>query len=352
MLLISLIMPSIHAKTTRKDELISYIDECEIESTFASMAGAATPSVESTYHALYILNRFNKLDRITSEDAIEFVNSCKNEDFGFGNTPESDSDIFSTYYAIWIFDLFEVEMYNETFDWVVELQNGTEGFSHEINGNVSLMATYYGLEALYMNNTDLMDYNMSTWLLERQNTNPASQNYGGFATDGNSSNIWGTWAAMGAIARLNISMVYLVNPLVVWINASQNLNPFEDDYGNFASEPGENDYSLLHMYAAVSSLWNIDESYLSQIDEDAALNLLLDLQNEDGGFRVNSIDAASSLSACFYAICTLDLLGGSGRLNDGAPWVYGFGLPLWAWILIGVGIVIVAILLIRKYYLY
>ncbi|MHA1278285.1 MAG: prenyltransferase/squalene oxidase repeat-containing protein [Candidatus Helarchaeota archaeon] len=351
-LCISLFLPSIHAKATRKDEILSYLDQCEMDSTFMNTPGDSVPTMEATYQGLYLLNLFNKLSRITSTDIIEFVNSCRNSDNGFGNTPEANSDIFSTYYAVWIFNLLGVEMYNETFEWIAELQNGTVGFSYAVNENISLYATYYGLEALFMNSTDLTNYNISSWLLNRQNINSASDGYGGFATDGNSSNIWATWAAMGAIDRLNISRVFLVEPLVTWINSSQNLNSLEDEYGDFSSGPGEDDYSMLHLYAAVASLHWLGDAYLSRINTEAALNLLLNLQNTDGGFRVNSLEAPSSLSTTYYAVCSFDLLGEISKLNESAPWIYGFELPLWLWVLIGAIIAVTAILLIRKYYIY
>ena len=344
-------LPSLQA-TTRKEALITYVLECDTEGGFTGTTGGVDPTLEFTFQALFLLNAYSKLSEINEMKIIEFVNDCKNGDYGFGNTEEADSDIVSTYYACWIFDLFNVEMYNYTYTWIAALQNGTEGFSEKVNESVTLYATYFGLEALYINGTDLSKNNVSTWLLERQNSDSGSDKYGGFATDGTSSNMWATWAAMGALSRLNNISQVLAEPLASWINTSQNLNIHEEDYGAFSSKPAETDYGLLTTYSAIYSLRKLGSSYLSRIELDTALNWLGDLQNEDGGFRVNSITASSSLSASYYAFALLYLLGEQGRLNTNAPWETGFELPLWAWILIGTGILLLAIVIYRKYYSY
>ncbi|MFX1298964.1 MAG: prenyltransferase/squalene oxidase repeat-containing protein, partial [Promethearchaeota archaeon] len=348
----SLIIPSLRAVTSRKDSLVSFIKKCETESGFANIPGASEATLEATFQALYILDGLNMLSDINTDSVIEFVNKCKNEDHGFGNSNISSSNIYTTYYALWIEALLDIQLDNDTDDWVANLYNETGGFKDKYNSTETLYATYFGLEALYINNTDLGNYNLSTWLIDRQNTNPSSEGYGGFATDGNSSNIWATWAAMGSISRLNISEGFLIEPLVLWINSSQNLNIYTDNYGAFSSSPAENDYSLLPTYAALYSIQKLGNNYLTQVNLDIALDWLIDLQNEDGGFRVNSIESDSSLSASYYAFRTLDCLGERNRLLADAPWKYKVELPLWLWILIGFAIVITAILIIRKYYIY
>ncbi len=351
-LFLSLILPSLNAVTSRKDALISFIYDCKAELGFKNTPTTSESTLEATFQALYILKAYNRLGEIDSAPIIEFVNNCRNEDHGYGNTIGSNSTIFATYYALWITNLFDVVLDNDTDDWIAMLYNETSGFSAQINASGSLYATYFGLEALYINSTNLSQFNLSTWLLGRQNTDSSSDNYGGFATDGNNSNLWATWAAMGSIDRLNISGGFLIEPLVSWINQSQNLNIYEDSYGAFGSKPSENDYSLLHTYAAIYSLQKLGETYLSRINLDAALNWILDLQNKDGGFRVSSPDADSTLSAIYYAFCALDLAGERGRLLNDVPWEYKFQMPLWLWILIGVAIAITAIILIKKYYMY
>jgi prenyltransferase beta subunit len=326
--------------------------ECETDSGFTDVPGAANSTLEATFQAVYMLNSYNKLGNIDTDAVIDFVNSCRNEDHGYGDTPYVESDLYATFYGLWLADLLEVQFDNDTDEWIEGLYNETEGFSAKNGTARTLYATYFGLEAIYLNNTDLSAYNLSIWLLSRQNTNPVSEGYGGFATDGNSSNIWATWATMGSLTRLNVSGGYLVDPLVTWINQSQNLNDFEDDYGAFSSKPSENDFSLLHTYAALYSLQKVDDAYLSQVNLDAALDWLLDLQNVDGGFRVNSIDSDSSVSASYYAFCTFDLLGELNRLRSDVPWESGLELPIWLWVIIGALIAVIAILLIRKYYLY
>lgn len=344
-------MPSLQATTTRKDALIDYVKSCETGSGFANTPEASGAILESTYHALYILDAYNDLGEIDEASLIEWVNNCKNADYGFGNKEIDESDIISTYYACWIYDLFNVVMYNYTYIWVADLQNGSAGFADNSNVSENIYATFHGIEALTINGTDLSNNNVSTWLVERQNINPGSDGYGGFATDQNSSNMWATWAAIGSISRLNVLNQILTEPLVSWLNSSQNLNSYEDDYGAFSSKPGESDYGLLSTFAAIYCLQKLGSSYLSRINLEAALTWLLDLQNEDGGFRVNSIDAASSLSASYYAFAILDLLGERNRLESGVPWDPGFQIPLWGWILIGIGIILAAILIIKKYYL-
>ena len=348
----SLTIPSIYAKTSRKNALISFIEECQWGTGFGNTPGATDTTLESMFQAYYILDAYDKIEYDCKSCVEDYVNETGNEDHGFGARSSDDSEIFSTYYALWLSDLLEVQYDNDTDEWLDSCYNESDGFSDVINGTVSLYATYFGLEAMYMNSTDLSGYNCSTWLLERQNTNSGSEDYGGFATDGNSSNMWATWAAMGSLDRLNVSEGFLIEPLVAWINQSQNLNIYDDDYGGFSSGPSESDYSLLHTYAAIYCLQKLGDTYLSRIDLDAALDWLLELQNEDGGFRVNFIAASSTLSASYYAFCTLELLGEENRLLADVPWEEGLLLPLWLWILIVAVIAITAILIIRKYYLY
>jgi len=343
-------MPSLHATTTRKEELISYVLDCESGSGFANTPGAE-PTLEATFRALYILHSYNRLTEVDDETLVEWVNSTRNADHGFGNTVTASSDIYSTYYAMWIFKLFNKPIDNQTDNWVADCQNGTNGFGEIVGASGTLFATYFGLEALYLNNTDLSEYNVSIWLLERQNKNPASTSYGGFSTDGNSSNMWGNWAALESLSRLNVSKGFLINPLVSWINECQNLISYEDDFGAFSNKPSTTDYSLLNSYPAIVSLTKLGSSYLSQINLEAALSGLLDLQNDDGGFRVNSITADSSLSATYFAFCLLRTVGEQSRLLEDAPWVYGFNMPVWLWIILGVVIAILAIVIIKKFYI-
>lgn len=342
-------VPSLHA-ITRKDALIDYVLDCNTGAGFAATPNGVDPTLESTFQALSILSASNRLDEIEQEDVIDFVNNCKNTDNGFGNTVSVASDIISTYYACWIFDLFNVEMQNTTYEWVANLQNGTEGFSSKVNESVSIYATYFGVEALNLNGTDVQNSNISKWLLERQNNDSGSEGYGGFATDGESSNMWATWAALATLSRLNNITQVLAEPLASWINSSQNLNIYDDNYGAFSSKPTETDYSLLSTYTAIASLKLRGTSYLSRIQLDTALNWLMTLQNDDGGFQVNSLEGDSSISATYYAFVLLNLLGEQDRLNADAPWDLGGGLPVWAWMLIGIAITVTVILLIKRYY--
>lgn len=339
-------MPSIQA-TSRKNALISFIEQCDTGSGFVNTLEGNETTLKASYHAIFLLNASNKLDIVDSDLLIEWVNSSKNADNGFGNTPGSNSEIYSTYYAIYIFSIFNVEVSNETYDWVAACQNGTSGFGEKINETGALFPTYFGLESMYYNSTDLTNYNFVSWLLGRQNTNAGSEGYGGFATDGNSSNVWGSWAALGSLSRLGTTSGYLVNPLVSWLSSGQNNNSYDPDYGGFSSTPSGIDYSLLNTYSTLYSLDTVGAAYLSSIDRDAVINWIIDLQNEDGGFRVNAGDADSSLAAAYYVYNTLTLLGES--LLGGVPWEFGFALPLWLWVLIGLGIALVAIGLIKKY---
>lgn len=326
--------------------------DCETETGFGNKPGALNGTLESTFYALYILDGFNRLGNIDSEAMIEYVNKCRNTDHGYGNTFSAASDLYSTYYALWICAKFDVNLDNDTDEWVAGLYNATEGFTGSSNETGSLGATYYGLESLYLNDTNLEKYNLSSWLLGRQNDDIASDGYGGFATDGNKSNLWATWTALASINRLNITGGFLISPLVLWINSSQDLNIYEESYGAFSSKPSATDYSLLNSFAAIYSLKALGSAYLSSINLEQALNWILDLQNDDGGFRISTSEGDSILSASYYAFYTLKLSGELNKLNEDVPWEYGFELPLWAWILIGIAVTIAAILIIRKYYSY
>lgn len=350
MICISFITPMIQAVTTRQTAMISYVEQCKVGPGFGNTTRAKEPTLEATFQALYILKAYNSLNMVNVNSLISWVNTCRKANHGFGNTNRSAADIVSTYYATWIFKLFNRQLDNRTDDWVAACQNKSTAFGETINATATLIASYYGLEALYLNNTNLKAYNISTWLLGRQNKNPSSDGFGGFATDGNSSNMWAAWAAIGSIKQLNLNG-YLVEPLISWINRSQNIINYDDDYGAFSNKPGDMDWSLLDTYTAIYCLKKLGNTYLGRIHLQATLDWLIDLQNSDGGFRVNSIIADSSLSATFYAFSILDLLDQENLLSTGVPWESPFALPLWAWVLIGIAIVIAAVFIIKKFYM-
>ncbi len=352
LLFISFIIPSIQAIATRQTAMLSYIEQCKVGPGFGNTPDASVPTLESTFQALYILNAYNNFAEVNVNALISWVNSCRNADHGYGNTNHTSvvSDISSTYYATWILDLFDRNLDNRTDEWVAACQNKSSSFGEKINGTATLSATYYGLETLYLNNTNLKAYNVSTWILERQNTKPSSLGYGGFATDSNSSNMGATWAAIGAIKRLN-SGGYLIEPLISWINRSQNNISYDDNFGAFSTTPTDTDWSLLNTYAAIYSLQTLGSSYLARINLEATLDWLITLQNTDGGFRVNSFIGSSSLSATYYAFRTLELVDQEPLLSGNVPWESPFEMPIWAWILIILGIGIAAIFIIKKFYL-
>jgi len=352
LLFISFIIPSIQAIATRQTAMLSYIEQCKVGPGFGNTPDASVPTLESTFQALYILNAYNNLAEVNVNALISWVNSCRNADHGYGNTNHTSvvSDISSTYYATWILILFDRSLDNRTDEWVAACQNKSSSFGGKINGTATLSATYYGLETLYLNNTNLKAYNVSTWILERQNTKPSSLGYGGFATDSNSSNMGATWVAIGAIERLN-SSGYLIEPLIWWINRSQNTVSYDDNFGAFSIKPTETDWSLLNTYAAVYSLQTLGASYLARINLEATLDWLITLQNTDGGFHVNSFTGSSSLSATYYAFRTLELVDQEPLLSGNIPWESPFEMPIWAWVLVILGIGIATIFIIKKFYL-
>ena len=332
--------------------MLSYIEQCKVGPGFGNTPDASVPTLESTFQALYILNAYNNLAEVNVNALISWVNSYRNADHGYGNTNHTSvvSDISSTYYATWILDLFDRSLDNRTDEWVAGCQNKSSSFGEKINGTATLSATYYGLETLYLNNTNLKAYNVSTWILERQNTKPSSLGYGGFATDSNSSNMGATWAAIGAIKRLN-SGGYLIEPLISWINRSQNTVSYDDNFGAFSTKPTETDWSLLNTYAAIYSLQTLGASYLARINLEATLDWLITLQNTDGGFHVNSFTGSSSLSATYYAFRTLELVNQEPLLSGNVPWESPFEMPIWAWVLVILGIGIAGTFIIKKFYL-
>ena len=352
LLFISFVIPSIQAVATRQSAMLDYIEQCKVGPGFGNTPTATVPTLESTFQALYILNAYNHLSEVNINALISWVNKCRNVDHGYRNTNRTAvvSDIVSTYYATWILDLFDRSLDNRTDEWVAACQNKSSSFGEKINGTATLSATYYGLETLYLNNTNLKAYNVSTWILERQNIIPSSLGYGGFATDRNSSNMGATWAAIGAIKRLS-SGGYLLEPLISWINRSQNNVSYDDDFGAFSDQPTEADWSLLNTYAAVYSLQTLGAKYLARINLAATLDWLITLQNTDGGFRVSSLTGSSSLSVTYYAFRTLELVNQEALLSENVPWESPFEMPIWAWVLIAIGIGIVAIVIIKKFYL-
>jgi prenyltransferase beta subunit len=352
LLFVSFVIPSIQAVASRQTAMLDYIKQCQVGSGFGNTPAATVPTLESTFQALYILNAYNHLSEINVNALISWVNTCRNADHGYGNTNQTMvvSDIVSTYYATWILDLFDRSLDNRTDEWVAACQNTSSSFGEKINGTATISATYYALETLYLNNTNLKAYNVSTWILERQNTKPSSLGFGGFATDRNSSNMGATWMAIGAMKRLS-SGGFLLEPLISWINRSQNIVSYDDNFGAFSSNPTATDWSLLTTYGAIYSLQTLGTAYLTRINLAATLDWLITLQNTDGGFRVNSFSSSSSLSATYYAFRTLELVNQETLLAENVPWGSPFEMPIWAWVLIAIGIGVLAIFIIKKFYM-
>ena len=163
--------------------------------------------------ALYNYDISNYTTQIKMDNILSFVDSCFNsEDGGFGSQPNRNSTIFSTYCAIFLYQLFQPYnisyLPNETATelYFTTLQNPDGGYKlgedldviissfgsfyepmfNIINTNIStVMSTYWALSS--MNNLDSLDLVNKTllqhWILSCQNADGGFSLFLGFHSD-------------------------------------------------------------------------------------------------------------------------------------------------------------------------
>ncbi|NHI93024.1 MAG: hypothetical protein EAX96_11020 [Candidatus Lokiarchaeota archaeon] len=346
-----IMIPTIKADATRMDAMESYIMECNIGPAWGNSPDATEPTLLSTFQSLYILYTFFNLEGIDSYYLIEWLILCKNRDNGYGIIPYTESLIYYSYYASWIRAIFNQELEYGTQAWILSCQKEESGYGANQNSPATLISTFYGLMALNLYDTSIDDENLIIWLKEKQNLIPSSIDFGGFSTDGSSSNLWDAFSAIASLSILQDFGGVLLSPLIDWIASCQNLNNYHDQYGAFSSTPENTDYSLVNTYAAIACLSILGSYYLNQINLDATINWILKLQNEDGGFSNLYGGGGSSLSSTYFAACILDLLDLNVLVSDPVPWDENFIFSLrltFIICLIGIFIAINAIIIIKK----
>ncbi|MBD3215630.1 MAG: ATP-binding cassette domain-containing protein [Candidatus Lokiarchaeota archaeon] len=214
-------------------------------------------NLQTNYLGVLALYNWNSEEYITYIDInsiLDFVNSCYNpEDGGFGSQPFTNSSIFSTYCAVFLYQLFKPYTLQNlpngtaTVNYLVNLQNPDGGF--KLGEDFDLLLSYFG-PAYELLLKDLIDTNIST----------------------TESTYW----AIKSLNDLNALNLIDQNNLSHWISSGQNPDGGFSIIHGFHSDVISTYYGL-----EIHKLLNLEP--LSRI---AAIEFLKGAQKEDGSFNI------------------------------------------------------------------
>ena len=210
---------------------ISSSVEEEIEdflSRIENTSGGFTPnnmtqeeSMVSTYYALMVFILLD-IDIDNKNDHFNWILSCKNEDDGFGGAPDLSSNIFSTYCAVMSIEALDslddlggkkdISKYLE--DFYVDDEGNQDnygGFLSDENSKTALLSsTYYCVEAIrLLDEHELDNQTIIDWVLARQNFRD-----GGFAentqgTEQKISSLITSYYAFQTLQELDPNLTFL-----------------------------------------------------------------------------------------------------------------------------------------------
>lgn len=240
------------------------------------------------------------------QDSLQYVLARKNPDCGYNFCQGVSSGAQDTYYALAIFDLLNIQAPDkeETIGWlqrfrvenifsyyyvargltigggkvpdslvnrVLDLQRPRGGFG-EIDVGVEAFSefetTYMATEILSEPKVDFSPNTTAKWLMKYMNPN------GGFGAKGH-SNIISTFHALASLRNLG----YSVEKLETTIEYARSC---EKNKGGFTAVP---EVSLPYIEDVYSGVSIFDLTYQKCLYPEATRDLILGLQNNNGGFR-------------------------------------------------------------------
>ncbi|MFX1452857.1 MAG: prenyltransferase/squalene oxidase repeat-containing protein [Promethearchaeota archaeon] len=243
-------------------------------------------------------------------DTVSFINSRWNiTSRAYGKDSRSDLDLYSTYYAVKTLELLGKNADSRIVNFVDSLQNDDGGFGSRVNTSSSLRATLYALHLLKkFGRLDLID-NASDWIIQTQNIETSSENFGAFSSNKSDSTytIYSTYEAIAALLIANGSLNSINRTAAAnWIAARQNLNLKTGnlkDYGGFGN-PNDISSTMSSSSAAVKAL-----DLLGGLGKIKTFELVIWVIASQkllyGGFASSPATAVSSVSATYHALSIL-----------------------------------------------
>ena len=314
--------------TSKKEAVVSYIFD-RVQSSGGFSETSSTPTLASTYRGIKALSMLGVLGEFSKTTTVDWIDSFRNSTNGaYCNfVVSNDSNDFSmqaTSHAIGALVLLgeTSSIQANVVDYIDSLQNSDGGFGNKAGNQSTLSATYLALRALFdYNQTNNLD-NVTNWLWSRQNNNSLETNYGAFASNLSQIqySIVSSWEAVDALYYVLQDSVSVnnTNALKNWVKSCQNLMYNTVDKGGFNNNLDEIKSQVIYSAAAASIVKNLN--LVTEIDESWLLSWVLSCQNTDGGFGTSPAATTSSLSATYYAILTLDALGRTYLLNEIVYW--------------------------------
>lgn len=213
-------------------------------------------SLQSNYLGVLALYNYNSetfTEYIDMNKILDFANSCYNpEDGGFGSEPYTNSSIFSTYCAIFLYQKFRpytlknLPNATATIDFLVKLQDPDGGF--KLGEDLEVILSYFG--PVYNLFLDFIDTNIST----------------------TESTYW----AIKSLDDLNSLNLIDQYTLTHWISSGQNADGGFSVIHGFHSDVISTYYGL-----EILKILNINP-----LSKSAAIEFLKGAQSEDGSFTI------------------------------------------------------------------
>ncbi|NVM01049.1 MAG: hypothetical protein HWN67_01820 [Candidatus Helarchaeota archaeon] len=270
----------------------------------------------------------------------------------YGENSKYDLNLYSTYYAVAALELLGKSADSRIVNFVDSLQNDDGGFSNTYNQSSSLRATLYAIRLLRkFGRLDLID-NASDWIIQTQNLEVSSENYGAFS--GNKTDptyaIYSTYEAISALLAANGSLIG-INKIAAanWIAARQNLNQKSgsgSDYGGFGN-PNDIRSIMSSSSAAVKAL-----KLLGGLSRIKFLELIIWVFSSQrllyGGFGSSPATSVSTVSSTYHALEILKVYGWPILLLfTQVPWQLESELHWSLWLLILLTVFLISIVILQ-----
>ncbi|TFG16913.1 MAG: ATP-binding cassette domain-containing protein [Promethearchaeota archaeon] len=264
---------------------------------------------ETTYFGIQAFLSMNMTYSIIEKVALEgYFNSLYNIDGGFAPIPGQPSDIQSTYYSLASLTVLNLSMpiffnENNTLSFVANCSNNDGGFglTPELNINSDFKSGWAAMKSLdILQNLyplgfqyNLYRSNYYNWTHQFQAKNSL---FGQITVE---SNYFGILGINEYDLELFVSSIQ-PNSILNFIDLC-----FNSYDGGFSSQPGLNG-TLFSTYCAINlyrMLLPLSNKWFPGTQINIMSEFLLQLQNEDGGFRVgNDLDYLLSLFGPYYGV--------------------------------------------------